>query len=98
MDFTIGELYVCPEKHVVKVSGSEVSLTHKEFELLCLLLDNRGRVLTRDVIMDRIWDSDFDRENRTVDVHVRTLRAKLGDAGAYIETVRGLGYKIGEDK
>ncbi len=98
VDFTIGELYVCPEKHVVKVSGSEVSLTHKEFELLCLLLDNRGRVLTRDVIMDRIWDSDFDRENRTVDVHVRTLRAKLGDAGAYIETVRGLGYKIGEDK
>ncbi len=98
VDFTIGELYVCPEKHIVKVSGEEISLTHKEFELLCLLLDNRGRVLTRDVIMDKIWDSDFDRENRTVDVHVRTLRAKLGDAGAYIETVRGLGYKIGEDK
>lgn len=97
-DFTIGTLYVCPEKHIVKVSGEDISLTHKEFELLCLLLDNRGRVLTRDVIMDRIWDSDFDRENRTVDVHVRTLRAKLGDAGAYIETVRGLGYKIGEDK
>lgn len=97
-DFTIGALYVCPEKHIVKVSGEDISLTHKEFELLCLLLDNRGRVLTRDVIMDRIWDSDFDRENRTVDVHVRTLRAKLGEAGAYIETVRGLGYKIGEDK
>ena len=97
-DFTIGELYVCPEKHLIRVSGSDVSLTHKEFELLCLLLDNRGRVLTRDVIMDKIWDSDFDRENRTVDVHVRTLRAKLGDAGAYIETVRGMGYKIGEDK
>ncbi len=98
VDFTIGALYVCPEKHIVKVSGEDISLTHKEFELLCLLLDNRGRVLTRDVIMDRIWDSDFDRENRTVDVHVRTLRAKLGEAGAYIETVRGLGYKIGEDK
>jgi len=97
-DFTIGALYVCPEKHVVKVSGEDISLTHKEFELLCLLLDNRGRVLTRDIIMDKIWDSDFDRENRTVDVHVRTLRSKLGDAGAYIETVRGLGYKIGEDK
>ena len=97
-DFTIGTLYVCPEKHIVKVGGEDISLTHKEFELLCLLLDNRGRVLTRDVIMDRIWDSDFDRENRTVDVHVRTLRAKLGEAGAYIETVRGLGYKIGEDK
>lgn len=97
-DFTIGQLYVCPEKHIVKVYGEDISLTHKEFELLCLLLDNRGRVLTRDVIMDKIWDSDFDRENRTVDVHVRTLRAKLGEAGAYIETVRGLGYKIGEDK
>jgi len=98
MGFTVGELYVCPEKHIVTVGGSDITLTHKEFELLCLLLDNRGRVLTRDVIMDKIWDSDFDRENRTVDVHVRTLRAKLGEAGAYIETVRGLGYKIGENK
>ena len=97
-DFTVGELYVCPAKHLVTVSGSEVALTHKEFELLCLLLDNRGRVLTRDVIMDKIWDSDFDRENRTVDVHVRTLRAKLGDAGSCIETVRGAGYKIGDNK
>ena len=98
VDFTIGELYVCPEKHIVKVSGEEISLTHKEFELLCLLLDNRGRVLTRDVIMDKIWDSDFDRENRTVDVHVRTRSAKLGDAGAYIETVRRLVYNIGDDE
>lgn len=97
-DFTIGELYVCPSKHIVTASGTEVSLTHKEFELLCLLLDNRGRVLTRDVIMDKIWDSDFDRENRTVDVHVRTLRSKLGDAGSCIETVRGMGYKIGDNK
>ena len=97
-DFTVGELYVCPAKHIVTVSGIEVTLTHKEFELLCLLLDNRGRVLTRDVIMDKIWDSDFDRENRTVDVHVRTLRSKLGDAGSCIETVRGAGYKIGDNK
>ncbi|MDD6188177.1 MAG: response regulator transcription factor [Clostridiales bacterium] len=97
-EFSIGELYVCPEKHIVRVSGNDVPLTHKEFELLCLLLDSRGRVLTRDVIMDKIWDSDFDRENRTVDVHVRTLRSKLGEAGAYIETVRGVGYKIGDDK
>ena len=97
-DFAIGELYVCPAKHIVTVAGEDVSLTHKEFELLCLLLDNRGRVLTREVIMDKIWDSDFDRENRTVDVHVRTLRSKLGDAGSCIETVRGVGYKIGESK
>lgn len=93
-DYTLGELYVCPEKHIVRVSGKDVALTYKEFELLCLLLENRGIVLTRDVIMDRIWDSDFDGENRTVDVHVRTLRSKLGAAGAYIETVRGVGYRM----
>lgn len=97
-EFSIGNLYVCPEKHIVRVNGAEINLTHKEFELLCLLLDNRGRVLTRDIIMDQIWDSDFDRENRTVDVHVRTLRAKLGDVGSCIETVRGMGYKIGDEK
>ncbi len=95
-DYTLGELYVCPEKHIVRVSGKDVALTYKEFELLCLLLENRGIVLTRDVIMDRIWDSDFDGENRTVDVHVRTLRSKLGAAGAYIETVRGVGYRMEE--
>ena len=95
-DFALGELYVCPEKHIVRVSGKDVALTYKEFELLCLLLENRGIVLTRDVIMDRIWDSDFDGENRTVDVHVRTLRSKLGAAGAYIETVRGVGYRMEE--
>jgi len=97
-DYRLGSLYVCPEKHLVRVEEQDVTLTHKEFELLCLLLENRGIVLTRDVIMDRIWDSDFDRENRTVDVHIRTLRAKLGAAGVYIETVRGVGYKIGDGK
>ncbi len=97
-DYTIGELYVCPAKHLIRVGGDDISLTHKEFELLCLLLENRGRVLTRDVIMDKIWDSAFDRENRTVDVHVRTLRAKLGEAGSCIETIRGMGYKIGDAK
>lgn len=95
-EYTVGSLYVCPEKHQVRVEGSDVSLTYKEFELLCLLLENRGKVLTRDKIMDQVWDSDFDRENRTVDVHIRTLRAKLGPAGKSIETVRGLGYKIGD--
>jgi len=97
-EYRLGALHVCPEKHLVRVEEQDVPLTHKEFELLCLLLENRGIVLTRDVIMDRIWDSDFDRENRTVDVHIRTLRAKLGAAGAYIETVRGVGYKIGDEK
>lgn len=94
-EYVAGPLYVCPEKHIVKVSGKEVSLTYKEFEMLCLLLENRGRVLTRDVLMDKVWGSEFDRENRTVDVHIRSLRLKLGDAGSLIETVRGVGYKIG---
>ena len=94
-EYRIGELYVCPERHIVRVAGADIALTYKEFELLCLLFENEGLVLTREVIMDRVWGSDFDRENRTVDVHVRTLRSKLGYAGAYIETVRGFGYKIG---
>lgn len=91
-----GELTVSPDKHRVKVSGNEVQLTYKEFEILCVLLENEGVVMTRDMLMDRVWGSEFDGENRTVDVHIRTLRSKLGDAGKYIETVRGIGYKIGE--
>lgn len=91
-----GILCVSPEKHSVKVDGKEIALTYKEFEMLCVLLENRGVVMTRDMLMDRVWGSEFDGENRTVDVHIRTLRSKLGDAGKYIETVRGIGYKIGE--
>ena len=94
-EYRIGCLYVCPARHIVQVNGENVTLTHKEFELLCLLLENRGIVLTRDTLMDRVWGFEFERENRTLDVHIRTLRVKLGDAGSYIETVRGVGYKIG---
>lgn len=94
-EYVVDELYVCPEKHIVKASGAEVTLTYKEFEMLCLLLENKGVVLTRDVLMDKVWGSEFDRENRTVDVHIRSLRSKLGEAGNCIETVRGIGYKIG---
>ena len=94
-EYRLGDLYVCPEKHEVTVDGQEVALTHKEFELLCLLLENRSAVLTRETLMDRVWGSGIGRENRTLDVHIRTLRAKLGDAGGCIETVRGVGYKIG---
>jgi len=72
-----------------------VTLTNKEFELLCLLLRNKGIVLTRATLMDRVWGFESERENRTLDVHIRTLRVKLGEAGSYIETVRGIGYKIG---
>lgn len=97
-EYIIGNLYVCPERHRVKVNGEKVSLTLKEFELLCLMLENRDIVLSRDQILDTIWGYAFDGENRTVDVHIRTLRQKLGDAGELIETVRGIGYKIGETK
>lgn len=93
-EYQIGPLYVSPERHIVRVNGKDVTLTYKEFEILCLMLENEGVVLTRSVLMDRIWGCEFERENRTLDVHIRTLRAKLGEAGSYIETVRGVGYKI----
>lgn len=93
-EYQVGPLYVSPERHIVKVNGQDVTLTYKEFEVLCLLLENEGVVLTRSVLMDRIWGCEFERENRTLDVHIRTLRAKLGEAGSCIETVRGVGYKL----
>lgn len=96
-EYRINNLYLCPAKHIVKVDGENVILTLKEFEILCLLIRNRGNVLTRNEMMDRIWGYDFERENRTLDVHIRTLRAKLGAAGQIIETVRGIGYKIGDE-
>lgn len=95
--FHLGELLVSPAKHLVQVRGEAVTLTLKEFELLCLLLENMGLVLTRDQILNHVWGSGLARESRTVDVHVRTLRQKLGVAGTYIETVRGIGYKIEGD-
>ena len=90
----IGVLYICPPQHIVRVNGKNVQLTNKEFEILCLLVENRGIVLTRGTLMDKVWGFDCDRENRTLDVHIRTLRAKLGPAGDYIETVRGIGYRM----
>ncbi len=91
----IGVLYICPPQHIVRVNVKNVQLTNKEFEILCLLVENRGIVLTRGTLMDKVWGFDCDRENRTLDVHIRTLRVKLGEAGSCIETVRGVGYKIG---
>lgn len=91
----IGVLYICPPQHIVRVNGKNVQLTNKEFEILCLLVENRGIVLTRGTLMDKVWGFDCDRENRTLDVHIRTLRVKLGEVGSCIETVRGVGYKIG---
>lgn len=94
--YTCGELCVSVTAHTVTVAGNEVALTHKEFDLLCYLLENRGRVADRDTLLNAVWGYDFDGENRTVDVHIRTLRQKLGVGGDHIETVRGVGYRIRE--
>lgn len=95
-ELSVGNINLNIEKHTVFVGGKQVFLTVKEFDLLALLIENRGNVLTRERLLDSIWKIDAEIESRTVDVHVRTLRQKIGDAeGELIETVRGVGYKIG---
>ena len=89
-----GDISINIEKHNVYVKNEQVVLTLKEFELLKFLLENVGIVLTRDRLLEHIWGYDFDGETRTVDVHIRTLRQKLGEAGNIVETVRGVGYRI----
>ncbi|HHT04938.1 MAG TPA: response regulator transcription factor [Hydrogenispora sp.] len=91
-----GGLTMDVERHSVRVHGEEVTLTFKEFSLLKYLLENKGFVLTRDQLLQEVWGYDYEGETRTVDVHIRTLRQKLGPAGSLIETVRGVGYRIGE--
>ena len=93
---TEGALSVHTDKHMVTVNGEEITLTYKEFELLCMFLKNRGIVLSRDKILRNVWGYEFDGENRTVDVHIRSLRTKLKECGGLIETVRGVGYRIGK--
>lgn len=95
-DLEIDSVKMNVKKHEVTVDGQTVTLTLKEYELLERLMRNRNIVLTRDQLLEDIWGYDFDGETRTVDVHVRTLRQKLGEKGAIIETVRGVGYRIGE--
>ena len=90
----LGPVAVDPDRHLVQVDGEDVALTRKEFQLLRLLLERRGTVLTRDQLLNTVWGYDFDGASRTVDVHVRTLRQKLGEAGNLIQTVRGIGYKM----
>mgnify|MGYP002767466483 FL=1 len=89
------ELKLSVGKHKVYWKNEKIELTRKEFELLQYLMENKGLVMTRNQILCHVWGYDFDGETRTVDVHVRTLRQKLGDAGDLIETVRGVGYRIG---
>lgn len=93
-EYSCGGLFVSIPRHCVFCGENEVAVTHKEFELLCYLLAHRGKVADRDTLLNAVWGYDFDGENRTVDVHIRTLRQKLGDLGDLIETVRGVGYKI----
>lgn len=87
---------ILPQSHQVYVDQQEVTLTLKEYELLKYLMENLGMVLTRDQLLNYVWGYDFDGETRTVDVHIRTLRQKLGDAGEVIKTIRGVGYRIGD--
>ena len=90
-----GELYVKVKRHEVLYKEEKIELTRKEFELLCYLMENKALVMTRNQILCHVWGYDFDGETRTVDVHVRSLWQKLGEAGNLIETVRGVGYRIG---
>ncbi len=95
--YNVANLSVSISKHQVKVDEQNVELTKKEFDMLCYLLENKNIVLTRDQLLNQIWGYSFDGESRTVDVHIRTLRQKLGSAGNIIETIRGVGYRISEE-
>lgn len=97
-EYRLGSLVVSPARHQVEVDGEAVTLTLKEYEVLKMLLENQDVVLTRDRLLNEVWGYAFSGESRTVDVHIRTLRQKLGPAGELIETVRGVGYKIGAVK
>ena len=95
-DLSYQDIRICNASHKVFVRDEEVELTKKEYNLLSYLIRNQGVVLTRDQLLNSIWGYDFDGETRTVDVHVRSLRQKLGNAGDCVTTVRGIGYRIGE--
>lgn len=88
----LGNIVLDRERHTVTVKGVRCELTYKEYELLKLLMKNAGIVTTREVILDRIWGTDFEGESRTLDMHIKTLRQKLGEEGALIKTVRNVGY------
>jgi len=96
-DLSCANIIIKPSSHKVYVNDCEVALTFKEYELLKLLVENKNTVMSRATVMNKIWGVDFEGETRTVDVHIRTLRQKLGDAGHYIETVRNVGYRAVHD-
>lgn len=88
----MGDIFIDDVRRVVYISEEKCELTYKEYELLKLLILNEGIVLTRDIIMDKVWGIEFESESRTVDMHIKTLRQKLGEAGNMIKTVRNVGY------
>ncbi len=90
----VGELVLDEERHSVSVGEVPCELTYKEYELLKFFMLNEGIVLRRDVLMDRVWGTDFEGESRTLDMHVKTLRQKLKEAGSLIKTVRNVGYQL----
>ncbi|MDR3295532.1 MAG: response regulator transcription factor [Clostridiales Family XIII bacterium] len=94
-EYRLGGIFASVPRHTVLADGTEIPLTLKEFDLLVCLMKNSGAVLSRDQILGAVWDYGFTGETRTVDVHIRTLREKLGACGALIRTVRGIGYKMG---
>lgn len=91
-----GDIAISDESRTVTVAGTVVDLTYKEYELLLILMRNTGRVLTRDQLMERIWGFDYSGSSRTLDMHIKTLRQKLGNSGRLIQTVRNVGYRIGD--
>lgn len=93
----IGGLCVFPSKHEVFADGMKVTLTLKEYDMLIFLMKHKGEVYSRECLLREIWGYDFSGESRTVDVHIRTLRQKLGSCGEIIKTIRGVGYKAGDD-
>lgn len=92
------DMIVDRTNHTVTYRGQRVMLTLKEYEMLCLFMENPGRVYTREQLLATIWETDYLGETRTVDVHIGTLRTKTGDFGKHIETVRGVGYRLETDK
>lgn len=93
-DITVGAITLKDKEHKVIIEGKKIELTYKEFELLKLFMENPGLVFSRDKLMSEIWGMDYIGETRTVDMHIKTLRQKLGDAGGQIKTVIGVGYRL----
>ena len=92
-----GSIKMNVEKHKVYVDDQEIELTFKEYELLKVLMKNAGNVMTREILMDRVWGTSYEGESRTLDMHIKTLRKKLGATGEYIKTVRNVGYRLEQD-